>query len=685
MAEAVKDTVPPFLRLNPAVGWRLGPEPSRNSLARADGPLHLGAGGERSIPLTEPLGSFGGRTTPRGLAISGAGRIFLADPERREILTATVDAGTSPRPDPAPEAWPFAPLWPARELPGQPGPHELARAGLPADPYTLVRPTDVAVAPGGDLVIADPAAGRLLVMAFPAAHLRHVISIEEWAPTAVCFDAQGRAYVADAGLGTVHRFDRYWRRDPRFPHRTATFAAPEHIAAAAACRCVCECRCAAGRVRGTPVVAYVIDDGKVQALRADGRTMPVGPETEFTLTPEALTLLPDRTLLYRDPSRPTHEPVRIAGLALTPDGRHEGSGLPLLAMPRRLRTPRSGHFITEALDGGRAGFAWDRIALRASLPERTRLLIRTLTSDSLIEPDRVAARPPDAWSRPLEIVFGDLPELLIQSPPGRHLWILAELFGDGRSTPQIDEIDIYGPRRSALSHLPAPFHQDPASARFLDRFLRYFDIVFEEITARNRSIARLFDPAAVPEGAFLDWLGSWFDLEFLAEWPAKTRRRMIAEAISYYRERGTVAGLRRLLQWHTGLSDPMPQVIEHFRLAGAPAPIMIGGRVLEHEPLAHSFTVVLPAAVLSGAEDEARVRRLISGSVPAHTRFQIMPIAPGVAIGTQSTVGVDTLLGSFDAAALGAGRLGRDFGSAGPEPAAPLTLASSPREGRLPC
>jgi len=160
---------------------------------------------------------------------------------------------------------------------------------------------------------------------------------------------------------------------------------------------------------------------------------------------------------------------------------------------------------------------------------------------------------------------------------------------------------------------------------------------------------------------------------------------MIAEVIPYYRERGTVAGLRRLIQWHTGLSDPMPQVIEHFRLSAAPAPVMIGGHALEPGALAHSFTVVLPAAAVDGPEAEARTRRLISANVPAHTRFQLRLVEPGIAIGTQSTIGVDTLLGSLDAAPLGTGRLGHDFGSAGPEPAAPLMLSSSPQQRSLPC
>ena len=46
---------------------------------------------------------------------------------------------------------------------------------------------------------------------------------------------------------------------------------------------------------------------------------------------------------------PLYDPIRIVGLALTGDGRHAGTGLPLLARPRRFEVPRSGYFITDII------------------------------------------------------------------------------------------------------------------------------------------------------------------------------------------------------------------------------------------------------------------------------------------------------------------------------------------------
>lgn len=669
---SVKPTLAPFYRFDARLGWPLGPVESRPGIPHDDRDLQLAIVGKSAIPLAEPFGSFGGRTLPRGLAISSEGRIFLADPANRVVLTATVNAGTRPRLADAPASWPFAPLWPARPLPGAPGDCNLDPASRPADPYTLVRPVDVGLAPNGDLVIVDEGAARVLVLAFPTARLRHILELAPGAPSSLAFDAAGRAHVADPAAGTIHRFDRHWRHDPDYPR--ATLSTPTFLAAAAAgppcgcdgpCGCTCPSDDPCGALPERQALIHVLDKGTLIGLDARGRTVP-GAEADLALTPPPL--IPTETgLEWTDTGLRGRDPIRIGGLTLTPDGSHKGTSLPLLAVPRRVDVPRFGAFTTTALDSGQTGFAWDRIALAATLPETTRLVVSTLTSEVEIAFDRLPTLPPERWSAPLAIEPGDTPEVLVQSAAGRYLWVRVEMSGDGTVSPLISEIDVFGPRRSAMRFLPASFHQDPDSVRFLDRYLSYFDTVFAEITAANREIAALFDPRVVPD-EFLSWLGSWFDLEFLATWPESVRREMIAQAISYYRMRGTVAGLKRILQWHTGLSPPLPQVIEHFRLPEGD-PVMIGGTTLDPGAPAHSFTIAMPVHAAPEAERPV-LEGLIAASVPAHTRWQLRLYEPGVTVAAQSTVGIDMVLGPFGDAPLGAGRLDATLATAPPGPEA---------------
>ena len=161
----------------------------------------------------------------------------------------------------------------------------------------------------------------------------------------------------------------------------------------------------------------------------------------------------------------------------------------------------------------------------------------------------------------------------------------------------------------------------------------------------------------MPAGPFLDWLASWFDITFLPEWPEATRREMVAKAIAMYRRRGTIAGLRQMLQWHTGLAEPVPAVIEHFRIA---APISIAGSPLAPTAPAHAFTIVLPAVAAPDDTARDRLDRVIAAAIPAHTRYELRLVGPGIAIGRQSTPGIDMLIGSTRPQPMGEAQLGGD-------------------------
>jgi phage tail-like protein len=672
MTEATRPAGLPWARLDARTGWPLATSLSRGLAGGAE--IALGTPGQRPIADTEPLGSFGGRRLPRGLAIASDGRIYFADPVGRVVLTALASDGAAPRPEGATAEWPFVPLWPARPLPPPPAPCDIGQPeNPPSDPYTLVRPLALALAPNGDLVIADAGqddAGRLLVLTLPEGRIRHVIHLAQ--PVAISFDPRGRACVADAGARTIARFDRSWRRQSDFPHASVPpIEGLTYLAHAQGEPCGCEGTCGCEAPAAPEPYLWIIAKGRIHALTRDGflwsggafafpdaGQLPVAAlPDESRLTPPALKLSADGQLLWQDPAFPTRDPLLLQGLNVDRSGRLAGTAIALLARARRVELPQSGHAQFLALDGGREGFAWDRIALFAEIPDRTRLLLSTATTDAALEEAQIARLPSSAWSAPLEIGAGDPPEMLVQSPGGRYLWLRLEMFGDGARTPRIAGIDIFAPRRSSLADLPAPFREDSESAAFLDRFLSYFDTVFAEIADRHGSVRVLFHPDAVPAGPFLAWLASWFDITFLPEWPEATRRAIVAKAIAMYRRRGTVAGLRQMLQWHTGLGEPVPAIIEHFRIK---ASISIAGSPLAPTAPAHAFTIVLPA--FAALDDTARDRldRVIAAAIPAHTGYQLRLVTSGIVIGRQSTPGIDMLIGSTRPQPLGEARLGGD-------------------------
>jgi hypothetical protein len=76
--------------------------------------------------------------------------------------------------------------------------------------------------------------------------------------------------------------------------------------------------------------------------------------------------------------------------------------------------------------------------------------------------------------------------------------------------------------------------------------------------------------------------------------------------------------------------------------------------------------VVLPAAWAGDPDRVAALRRAIEAEKPAHAAYDLDLVTPGVRIGVQSTVGVDTILGGPPP---GLGSAGPRLGAGGLPPA----------------
>ena len=108
-------------------------------------------------------------------------------------------------------------------------------------------------------------------------------------------------------------------------------------------------------------------------------------------------------------------------------------------------------------------------------------------------------------------------------------------------------------------------------------------------------------------------------------------------------------------------------IIEHFRLRDYHArretgePDLVDNRLyiagVPLEPaanaLAHHFTMLLPNQAVPDADALATLQRLIEAQKPAHTQYQLQVVEPGLRMGCQSSVGIDTLIGTYPVAPLG--------------------------------
>jgi phage tail-like protein len=286
------------------------------------------------------------------------------------------------------------------------------------------------------------------------------------------------------------------------------------------------------------------------------------------------------------------------------------------------------------LDGGSAGFVWHRLYLEADLPPGcgVRVLLgaseRPDVAPATFHPHLFGDLPAEpgvpcaVWSGvPSELPFhpGVLPcppvphraglfSVLVQRAgrrvsalAGRYLWVRLELAGNGRQSPEVAALRLYGPRFSYLeNYLPRIYREqllppeadDPAAgagasrADFLERFLSNFEGVLTTLEDRVANAHLLTDPVSAPEQA-LDWLGRWLGFVFDPAYPPERRRRGLQAAMELHRRRGTVRGLELALDIVTGDACARGEIIvlEGWRLRRTFATILGADLADEDDPL----------------------------------------------------------------------------------------------------
>jgi phage tail-like protein len=294
----------------------------------------------------------------------------------------------------------------------------------------------------------------------------------------------------------------------------------------------------------------------------------------------------------------------------------------------------------------------------------------------------------------------------VRNLTGRYLGIRIQLNGDGRSTPEIAALRVYGSRFSYVQHyLPelyreARFGPDadkegPSSHHdFFERFVTIFESQLTRIEDRVANAYLLTRPESAPDDA-LGWLGSWIGVD-PANYPPDRRRARLAATPALYKKRGTVGGITQALDVAT---DGMCTrgaiiVIEDFRLRHIFATILGADLSIKDDPLlpgysASSNSIVGDTLFLGdsrlqpelqalfandlklkgGAAAAAHfydslahrmtvfihdqvervntrlVQRIVESEKPAHVRVSVLTASQPFMIGLASLLGVNTYLG----------------------------------------
>ena len=156
--------------------------------------------------------------------------------------------------------------------------------------------------------------------------------------------------------------------------------------------------------------------------------------------------------------------------------------------------------------------------------------------------------------------------------------------------------------------LPAYLQED----QFLARMLSAFDEVLAPVSSVLDCLEAYHDPLLAPAD-FVDWLGAWVGAVLDDDWPDALRRQVVLNATRLNRGRGTVEGLRDLLEL---VVDGEVEVADHAATEVSASPTSREERV---EPLLEiTIRVDRPGAVRRSLLEE-----LVESAKPAHLPHRI--------------------------------------------------------------
>lgn len=241
----------------------------------------------------------------------------------------------------------------------------------------------------------------------------------------------------------------------------------------------------------------------------------------------------------------------------------------------------------------------------ALLADAPTAVLQSIPTEVPCAPTLLGSNPQDALldaTRGLFMALVQRAGKAVRNLSGRFLGVRIALNGDGRNTPQIAGIRIYGPRFSYVqNYLPQIYHENrfgaaadapgPSTHRdFFERFVNQFEAQFTRIEDRIAKSYLLTRPDSTPDDS-LPWLGGWVGVNF-DHYPPQFRRARLQAAPQLNRRRGTLEGITQALDVATGgmCTRGAIIVIEDFRLRHIFATILGADLSDQNNPLLPGFT-----------------------------------------------------------------------------------------------
>lgn len=337
--------------------------------------------------------------------------------------------------------------------------------------------------------------------------------------------------------------------------------------------------------------------------------------------------------------------VTEQGLALTDEGAENGV------------------FISRLLDSGEKKNQWHRAVIQSKAYGDDSIRFYVYCSDEaqvmvdgsileweeLIKSSSVSLERKHQLMEPYLVHTVQNPQdIMLYHARGRYLWMEIQLYCQAGFLPEIHHIKIYAGNRSFLSYLPT-ICQTGGREGFLGRFLGMFEAVYQDLEERITDSTKQLDPmTAEPE--FLRWLAKWVGISNAYLWQEDRLRLLLEGIVMKNLIRGTREYMEHMIGTFTGERPFILEYgdIEEYR--GNEKAYRSLTQSYAHGP--YEVNVLVREQTVPSLREQHALKKMIEDMKPAHIRMHLIIMRPGIYLGQNVYVGVNSILTAYERANL---------------------------------
>lgn len=189
-------------------------------------------------------------------------------------------------------------------------------------------------------------------------------------------------------------------------------------------------------------------------------------------------------------------------------------------------------------------------------------------------------------------------------------------------------MDSKSPKLNLADYLPAIFNSEKDSTDPLRAILDIAENIFNRANDILDKTEIYFDPDTAPsepDRDFLSWLALWVDLNLFDDWSDLKKRRILKNVANLYKLRGTVHGLRYMIEQFFDVKAKVEEWKWPGMIIGVYSTINIDTIIRSAPDHDHYFMVTCwcTSKGQDKSELEHKISKLINNEKPAHTIYYL--------------------------------------------------------------